>query len=94
MHSLTMILGGFALLAVFLVLEMKQVRPFFRIMKLEVYLVLWALVTLVNMWLGITRAGYGFLEELFILPLVWSPSGLVAIWLLKRRRVGSLVEKR
>lgn len=93
MHSLNMILGGFALLAFFLVLETKQVSLVSRIMRLEVYLVLWSAVSLVNMWLGITRAGYGFVEELFILPLVWSPSGLFAIWLLRKRRKNRLSEK-
>ena len=45
--------------------DVKHGRLSLNPMTLEVYLVLWTSVTLVNMLFGIARAGYGFLKSSF-----------------------------
>ena len=39
---------------------------------LRLFAVLWAAVTIGNLWFGVYRAGYGFLEELPINAIVYS----------------------
>lgn len=47
------------------------------------FLPVWAVVALVNMWVGVTRAGYTVMQEAPILLVVLAVPGLVAalvIW--------------
>ena len=51
------------------------------------FLPVWLLMSLVNMWVGVTRAGYSVREELPILVVVFAlPAALagLAIWRLAR----------
>lgn len=48
------------------------------------FVVLWFLVAGGNMWVGVTQAGYGFLEELPIFLVIFLiPSGVA--WLVSRK---------
>ena len=74
MHTLMILVGGFVLLF-FCQLVARAfggagVNP---MAKAElVFIPLWFAITAFNMWVGITHAGYSFLEELPIFLLVFS----------------------
>jgi hypothetical protein len=80
-RTLTIIAGGFVLLGLFALLGhwtgrgLRGVLPYFAI--------LWFAAAAANMWIGVTRAGYGVGEELPIFLLIFAvPVG--AAWLLSR----------
>lgn len=73
MHTLMVVIGGFVLLffcqLVARVLAGEGVKP---LAKAElIFIPLWFIVAAVNMWVGITQAGYSFMEELPIFLLVF-----------------------
>ncbi|WP_186418626.1 hypothetical protein [Bosea sp. CS1GBMeth4] len=84
MHTVKVIAAGFALLGVLLLiaprLDTSGRHPIVLAMKL--FIPLWFAVSVINLIVGITRAGYGFLEEVPILLLVFGLPALVAslIW--------------
>ncbi len=45
---------------------------------MKMFIVVWAVISLANMWIGVSRAGYSIGEELSILPYVLLPPILVA----------------
>lgn len=49
-----------------------------------VYAILWLIASAVNLWIGVTRAGYPLIDELPIFALVFGVPCLLA-WLLARR---------
>lgn len=88
MHMLLVILGGFALLGVFLLFGyLWGGTPSGPAMGARVFVPVWVLVALANLWVGVTRAGYTVREELPILLVVAAiPIALaaLAIWHLSR----------
>jgi hypothetical protein len=70
MHTVKVIAAGFALLGVLLLIAMKLFIP------------LWFAVSVINLIVGITRAGYSFLQEAPILLVVFGVPALAAslIW--------------
>ena len=72
MHTVKVIAAGFALLGVLL--------PIVFAMKL--FIPLWFAVSVINLIVGITRAGYSFLQEAPVLLVVFGVPALVAslIW--------------
>ncbi|TCQ99411.1 hypothetical protein [Neorhizobium sp. JUb45] len=44
----------------------------------KLFIVLWVVMSLVNMWIGVSKAGYSISEELFVLPQVLLPPVLAA----------------
>jgi hypothetical protein len=49
-----------------------------------VFVALWFIATAVNMYIGVTRAGYGFMEELPIFLLLFGVPAIVAVLLRTR----------
>lgn len=82
MHTLLVILGGLALLAV--IHATAHWRGIARGPAFRLFVVLWAAVALANMWLGVARAGYSAIEELPILVIVFAVPCLIG-WLVARR---------
>jgi hypothetical protein len=79
MHTLKVIAGGFILLAVCLLIG--------RLAGLKLFIPLWLLLAGVNLWIGVTRAGYTVAEEAPIFLLVFavpSAAALLLIWWLSR----------
>jgi len=74
MHTLKIIAGGFALLAVCLLLGWRASRKnptagFARAARL--FLPVWLLAAGINMWFGMTYSGYSFGEEARLFGLVY-----------------------
>ncbi|MET4635364.1 hypothetical protein [Kaistia defluvii] len=88
MHVVLVIGGGVVLLGLFLLfgrLWGGAASDFALAAKL--FVPVWALIALANLWVGVTRAGYSVKEELPILAIVFAvPAVLagVAFWRLGR----------
>lgn len=73
MRTLFIIAGGFVLLALCLVTARLLARGIATPDYLKATIVfagLWTAIAAFNMWVGVTRAGYGFMEELPIFLLI------------------------
>lgn len=88
MHMLMVIGGGFVLFGLFMLfgkLWGGAVPDYGPAAKL--FVPVWLVVSLANMWVGVTKAGYSVREELPILAIVFAVPALVAavaIWRLAR----------
>ncbi|WP_066092071.1 hypothetical protein [Xanthomonas massiliensis] len=80
MHVLAVIVGGGLLLAVFLLFgwHWSGGAPATRALAAWVFVPVWLVVTLVNLWVGVARAGYPLRGELPILLLVFALPALAA----------------
>jgi hypothetical protein len=88
MHMVLMIAGGLVSLGLFLLFGYLWggARPDL-VMAARLFIPVWLVIALVNMWVGVTRAGYSVRDELPILLLVFAVPALVAgvaIWRLAR----------
>jgi uncharacterized membrane protein YwaF len=83
MHTLLVIGGGLVLLAVMVLAGRLFEQP---AAALRFFLVLWLIATVVNLWVGVTRAGYTVMQELPIGVVVFGVPALVALALLWRLR--------
>lgn len=81
MHTLKVIAGGTILLGIFLVfghLWSDAPRPLAT--AAAVFVPVWFLVSILNLWIGVSRAGYTLAEELPILLAVFAfPAALAAL---------------
>jgi hypothetical protein len=75
MHTIKVIAGGFVLLALCLLIGAKAV---------EVFIPLWLVAAGINMWVGVSKAGYSVAEEAPIFLLVFAAPTAVAVLLLWR----------
>jgi hypothetical protein len=89
MHTIKVIGIGFALLGILLVaaprLAVSAGRPIPFAIRL--FLPLWFAGALVNLWIGVSRAGYTVVEEAPIFLLVFGVpalAGLLILWLTSR----------
>lgn len=80
MHTLTMILAGLALLGVFTLLGRRR-GPGCTMAAAWTFVPVWLVIACVNMWVGVSRAGYTFAEELPILLLVFLLPASLAIFI-------------
>jgi hypothetical protein len=81
MHTLKVILGGFVLLGVCLLLGhwIGGAAATVVATTIKCFLVLWLAVTLVNMWVGVSQAGYSIKDEAPVALLVFAAPAIVAI---------------
>ncbi|QOG07397.1 hypothetical protein IGS74_03900 [Aureimonas sp. OT7] len=88
MHMLLVIVGGAVLLGVFVLFGKLWGGDLAGIaMGAKLFIPAWLAVALVNMWVGVTRAGYTVAQELPILLVVFAvPAALAAVlaWQLAR----------
>ncbi len=84
MHVAMVIGGGTVLLGVFLLFgKLWGADAAALALAAKAFIPVWLVVALVNMWVGVTHAGYSVREELPILVIVFLvPAALaaVAIW--------------
>lgn len=84
MHVILVISGGVVLLAWFLLFaRLWGGAPAEFAFAIKLFMPVWALVALANLWVGVTRAGYSVKQELPILVIVFAvPVALagVALW--------------
>ena len=81
MHTLKVIFGGILLLGVCLLLGRWIGRPAAAVVAttIKYFLVFWLVATLVNMWVGVNKAGYSVKDEASVAPLVFAVPAIVAI---------------
>jgi multisubunit Na+/H+ antiporter MnhF subunit len=90
MHTLKVIAGGFILLAVCLLIGRLvggQSSADGLVGAAKLFIPLWLLVAGVNLWIGVTRAGYTVAEEAPIFLVVFAVPATVAlllVWWLSR----------
>lgn len=76
MRTLMIILAGLILLLLAAGLAYLLKRPLRSL--LPYFLGLWLCCAAVNMWIGVSQAGYGFMEELPIFVVIFGIPALVA----------------
>ena len=87
MHTLKVIAGGFILLAVCLLIGRLvggQAPVSGVVGAAKLFIPLWLLVAGVNLWIGVTRAGYTVAEEAPIFLVVFVVPAAVALLLVWR----------
>jgi hypothetical protein len=72
MRTATIIAIGFILLAICLLAPRLAGRPEWSVTGAKLFIGLWLLAALVNMWIGVSRAGYSVAEELPIFLLIFA----------------------
>jgi hypothetical protein len=72
MRTAIIIAIGFVLLAIFLSGPRLLGRPDLTVTGAKLFIALWLIAALVNMWLGVSRAGYSVAEELPIFLLIFA----------------------
>jgi hypothetical protein len=81
MHTLKVIFGGILLLGVCLLVGrwIGGAAATVDATTIKHFLVLWLVATLVNMWVGVSKAGYSIKDEAPIALLVFAVPAIVAI---------------
>lgn len=82
MHTLTLILAGLTLLALFYALARWTGRSLRSL--LPVYLATWFAASAVNMWVGVLYAGYAIAVEALVFLPVFGVPAVVAVVLSRR----------
>lgn len=84
MHVLMMIVGGVVLLGVFLLFgKLWGGDTAGLVLAAKVFIPVWLAISVANLWVGVSHAGYSVREELPILLIVFlAPAALaaLAIW--------------
>lgn len=86
MHMAMVIGGGVVLLGLFLLFgklwggDSIDALP----VAAKAFIPVWLVVSLVNMWVGVTKAGYSFRDELPILVIVFAVPSAAAAFVLWR----------
>jgi hypothetical protein len=88
MHTLKLIAAGFALLGAlhFLARRLKLGVGDPTGFAVKLFLPLWLVAALVNLWVGVNRAGYTLLQEMPFFSLVFGLPAAFAILLFLRFR--------
>lgn len=88
MHMLLVITGGILLLGVFALFGKLWGGDFAGIVTgAKLFVPVWFAIALINMWVGVTRAGYTITQELPILIVIFAVPAIlagVAIWQLAK----------
>jgi hypothetical protein len=82
MRTAIIVAIGFAVLAVLVLLPRIAGRPEWSATGAKLFIALWLAAALVNLWIGVSRAGYTLLEELPIFLLIFAlPAAAAAyVW--------------
>jgi hypothetical protein len=81
MHTILVITGGFALLLIATVLGRWIGGPGSVATAALYFLPVWLVCALINMWLGVSRAGYTVAQEAPIAVVVFAVPAVVAAFL-------------
>ena len=78
MHTIMVVLGGFLLLGVCLLAgRLMKTMPIAAL----IFIPIWFGAALVNLWIGVSRAGYSVAEELPIFLAVFAIPAVVALFI-------------
>lgn len=94
MRTLVIIVGGFVLWGACLGIArlIAGKNALLSWIPTIVFVIVWFVLAAVNMWIGVTQAGYSFTEELPIFLLIYLLPVIVAVlvkWKLLPRSVGN-----
>ncbi len=79
MHMLFVITGGLLLCGIFALFGKLWGGDMMGIVAgLKLFVPVWLIVALINMWVGISKAGYTFAQELPILIVVFAVPAVIA----------------
>ena len=81
MHTLKVIFGGILLLGVCLLLGCWIGGAAAKVVSttIKYFLALWLVATLINMWVGVSKAGYSIKDEAPVALLFFAVPAIVAI---------------
>ncbi len=82
MHTVLVVSGGLLLLGVFVLLA-HFITAITLLAAVKVFILVWLVVSLLNLWGGVTQGGYSLLEELPMLLLVFGIPAIFSLILLK-----------
>jgi hypothetical protein len=78
MHTIMVVLGGFLLLGLCLLAgRLMKTMPIAAL----IFIPIWFGAALVNLWIGVSRAGYSVAEELPIFLAVFAIPAVVALFI-------------
>ena len=78
MHTILVVLGGFLLLGLCLLAgRLMKTMPIAAL----IFIPIWFGAALVNLWIGVSRAGYSVAEELPIFLAVFAIPAVVALFI-------------
>ena len=78
MHTIMVVLGGFLLLgACLLAGRLMKTMPLAAL----IFIPIWFGAALINMWIGVSRAGYSVAEELPVFLVVFAIPAVVALFI-------------
>jgi len=82
MRTAIIIVGGLVLLGLFALVGWLASGPHSTTTAAKLFIPIWLVVALINMWLGVSRAGYSVVEELPIFLVIFAiPAAAAAfIW--------------
>jgi hypothetical protein len=80
MRTAIIVAIGFAILAVLVLLPRIAGRPEWSAMGAKLFIALWLAAALVNLWIGVSRAGYTVREELPIFLLIFALPAALAVY--------------
>jgi len=77
MHTIMVVLGGFLLLGICLLAgRLMKTMPIAAL----IFIPIWFGAALINLWIGVSRAGYSVAEELPIFLAVFAIPAVVALF--------------
>jgi hypothetical protein len=77
MHTIMVVLGGFLLLGVCLLAgRLMKTMPIAAL----IFIPIWFGAALINLWIGVSRAGYSVAEELPVFLLAFAIPAVVALF--------------
>jgi len=80
MRTAIIIAIGLAVLAALVLLPRIAGRPEWSAAGARMFIVLWLVAALVNLWIGVSRAGYTVREELPIFLLIFAVTAALAAY--------------
>ena len=81
MRSAIIIVGGLLLFGIFVVVARFVGGTQAIVMAAKLFIPVWLVAALINMWIGVARAGYSVAEELPIFLLIFAVPAVVAAFL-------------
>jgi hypothetical protein len=81
MRSVVVILGGLALLGFFALVAWRSGAGGPIVLAARIFIPVWLAAALINMWIGVSRAGYSVAEEFPIFLVIFAIPAAVAAFL-------------
>ena len=78
MRSAIIIVGGLLLFGIFALVARFVGGAQMIVMATKIFIPVWLVAALINMWIGVARAGYSVAEELPIFLLIFAVPAVVA----------------